>query len=383
MRGGRGRVSVEDGPLSPATLVRLSIPGEDAQAGVVAEPTYGTQLQPRSTALSDQLPSGARRAGDAGVPMPPEGSPRVRWVKRPFKYPDGKQVELRRPEVTLEQLGYGALHSKAKIGLRHTPPLTGLGLLALIEQKDIERLTDPDDTNGDGISGRQNQVWDPVTKRTSPGRFGHKANQPTLRVQVAAALSGDIGITSTVFPQQPCTKAQADCARVIHGAAEGEPEIADRLLDLITGYVASIGVPKRRKPRDPMVLRGRELFYASGCAACHHPSFVTGSNSEAPHLSGQEIWPYTDLLLHDMGDGLSDGRPDYLATGSEWRTPPLWGVGLARGVDERVGFLHDGRARTVEEAVLWHAGEARPSRDAFTQLPATDRRCLLAFVKSL
>lgn len=376
VEGGHGLAPDADGLLSVATLVRLSIPGGEP------EPTYGAQLQPRSIALSDQL-RGVDGAEALARGVPPEGHARVSWIAEPFRYADGETAELRRPEVRLEGLAHGPLHADAMTGLRHAPALHGLGLLELVAQADLERLADPEDADGDGISGRLNRVWDPSREAHVAGRFGLKANQPTLRVQVAAALHGDIGITSTVFGALPCTSVETACAASPHGAPEGEPEISGALLDLITDFNRSIGVPRRRAPDDPLVRQGRELFRETGCAACHAPRFVTGDDPRWPHLSGQTIWPYTDLLLHDMGEALADGRPDGEATGSEWRTPPLWGVGLARAVHRDVGLLHDGRARSVEEAILWHGGEAQRSRDRFADFSREERRALLSFVRSL
>lgn len=383
IKGGRGPVGTDDGPLSIATLVRLSLPGFEPELGVVPEPNYGTQLQEQSIALAHQLRAVPGAAQAVPPKIPPEGSASVTWLSKTHVYPDGNEVELRRPRVVLDNLAYGELAPNTQVGLRHAPPLHGLGLLALVDQAHIDRLADPEDRNRDGISGRANQVWDPVSKTTRPGRFGLKANQPSLRVQVAAALHGDLGITSTVFPALPCTATQLECRRAPHGAPANGPEIPDDLLSLIADFTRSIGVPVRRKADHPLVRRGRTLFHETGCANCHTPSFVTQVDSRYDHLSGQEIWPYTDLLLHDMGEELADGRSDFLATGSEWRTPPLWGIGLARAVHPETGFLHDGRARTVEEAVLWHDGEARHSRDRFSHLPVDDRRALLAFVRSL
>jgi len=383
VKGGHGLAPESDGPLSIATLVRLSVPGSDPIQGVVPEPTYGSQLQEQSIELGHQL----RKVSDAAAALPStiprEGGARVEWVEEPFCYPDGSTVRLRRPKVELVDLGYGDLAPDAMLGLRHAPAIHGLGLLDAIEQADIDQLADPDDRNADGISGRVNRVWDPELEETRPGRFGLKANQATLKAQVAAALHGDMGITSSLFSALPCTEAQPGCRRAPHGAPDMGPEVADPLLDLIVDFNRSIGVPMRRKEDDPMVLRGRELFYEIGCQSCHTPSFVTGVDPRYPHLSSQEIWPYTDLLLHDMGEGLADGRTDFLASGSEWRTPPLWGVGLARAVDADVGLLHDGRARNVEEAVLWHGGEAQGAKERFVELPEESRSALLAFVRSL
>jgi CxxC motif-containing protein (DUF1111 family) len=377
VEGGRALSPDEDGPLPRGTLVRLSVPGGP-------EPTYGRQLQTRSVALGVQL-AGIEGAEEmmARRGVPREGVAAVTWTEERFEYPDGATTLLRRPRVTIEELQYGPLEPRTQIGLRHAPALHGLGLLELIDVTALTRLADPDDDDGDGISGRLNHVLDPSTGELAVGRFGLKANQPTLRVQVAAALHGDIGITSTLFPSQPCTAAQPACAASPPGAAPGEPEIADHLLELITDFNRSIGVPLRRSPDHPVVRRGQVLFGEVGCDRCHAPRFVTGVDARYPHLSGQEIWPYSDLLLHDMGEELADGRPDGEATGSEWRTAPLWGVGLARVVHEQVGMLHDGRARTVEEAVLWHGGEATRSRARFAALPADDRHALLSFVRSL
>jgi len=258
-----------------------------------------------------------------------------------------------------------------------------MGLLELIAIEDLERLADPEDADGNGISGRLNRVWDPAQQRERPGRFGWKANQPSVRVQVAAAFNGDMGITSPVYPGQPCTSEQKACLAEPTGNDADGFELPEDLLDLVVFFNMSIGVIERRKHNHEMVLRGRELFLTAGCADCHTPHYVTGADPKYPHLSEQDIWPYTDLLLHDMGAALADGREDFLATGSEWRTPPLWGVGLARAMGEHVGLLHDGRARSVEEAILWHAGEAVPSRERFAAFDADGRRALVAFVRSL
>ena len=142
-------------------------------------------------------------------------------------------------------------------------------------------------------------------------------------------------------------------------------------------------MPRRRNPGDPEVLAGKELFYDAGCATCHRPKFKTGTLPGQPHLSNQLIWPYTDLLLHDMGEGLADNRPEGVADGREWRTAPLWGIGLTPIVNGHSFYLHDGRARNLTEAILWHDGEARSARDAFVSLPKADRDRLIAFVKSL
>ncbi|MEM7152185.1 MAG: di-heme oxidoredictase family protein [Myxococcota bacterium] len=383
IKGGRGpTASREDEPLL-ASLVRLSLPGRGPHGEPIPEPVYGTQLQPQSTSLGHQLRGHASADAVKDLGPAPEAQAFIRWTTVPFQYPDGKTVELREPTLELRELGYGALNPETRKGIRHTPSLAGVGLLELVDQADIDRHADPDDRDGDGISGRVNRVWDPESKSERPGRFGLKANQPSVRVQVAGAFSGDIGITSPVFPQQPCTERQPRCLAAPSGADADGVEISEELLELVVFFNMSIAVPERRKPTHPKVVRGQALFEDAGCGSCHTPHYVTGSDPAYPHLSTQDIWPYTDMLLHDMGAGLADGREDFLATGSEWRTPPLWSVGLARAMHDDVGFLHDGRARTVEEAIVWHDGEGRRSRDRFSALSEADRRSLVAFVRSL
>ncbi len=383
VKGGRGETTIDDAQPLLATLVRISLPGQDIHGGPLPDPVYGTQLQPQSTSLAHQLrgKAGTEHLDNDGPP--PEARTRLHWTRSTFTYPDGQVTELRRPEIMVDQLGYGDLHREARLGVRHAPAIAGVGLLDLIPQSSIDRLADPEDVDGDGISGRINQVWDPESQTRRPGRFGLKANQPNVRVQVAAALAGDLGVASPIFPNQPCTSAQVSCLEAPHGIDADGFEISAELLDRMVFFNMSIGVPTRRKPDDPEVERGRELFHEVSCAACHAPHFRTGTDAAYPHLSNQDIWPYTDLLLHDMGEALADGRGDFLATGAEWRTAPLWGAGLARAMHEQVGFLHDGRARTVEEAVLWHGGEAEQSRASFAALTGPDRRALLAFVRSL
>lgn len=378
VKGGRGAGLSGDGPLF-ASLVRLSLPGAGPHGEPIPDPVYGTQIQPQSISLSDEV--GTAVAHDGGPP--PEAEPSIEWKTLPYSYPDGTTVELRQPELVLGALGYGPLHPDTRAGIRHAPPLPGMGLLELIEQRDLERRVDPDDVDGDGISGRLNLVWDPELERERPGRFGWKANQPSVRVQVAAAFFGDLGISNPVFPGPPCTEHQRACLDAPTGDDADGFELPEPLLDQVVFFTMSIGVVERRKPDHDKVVRGGELFDAAGCSDCHTPHYVTGEDPDYPHLSHQDVWPYTDLLLHDMGTALADGREDHLATGSEWRTPPLWGVGLARAMGEHVGLLHDGRARSVEEAILWHAGEAEASRERFAGLGAEDRGALIAFVRSL
>jgi CxxC motif-containing protein (DUF1111 family) len=238
---------------------------------------------------------------------------------------------------------------------------------------------DPDDADHDGISGRANWVWDQAAGASALGRFGWKANQPPLRQQAAGAALGDIGLTSPLFPGQNCGAGQAACAAAPSG---GEPELSERFLDRLELYTQALAVPAMRAPRDASVRRGWELFNRAGCAACHTPTLTTGPHRLAA-LSGQIVHPFTDLLLHDLGPGLADGRPDFLASGSEWRTAPLWGIGLIERVNGHTRLLHDGRARDLAEAILWHGGEAAAAREAFRTMAPDERAALLAFLKAL
>lgn len=382
VEGGRGQAADAEGNML-ATLVRLSRPGEGPHGGPLPDPVYGGQLQPQSTSLRHQLREHPMADALGPGAVVAEAHPRVEWDVRSVVLGDGTPVELRAPELRLEQLGYGPLHPDTLPTLRHAPSLAGIGLLATIEAVDLERLADPEDRDGDGISGRINWVWDPEVEAMRPGRFGLKANQASVKTQVAAALHNDMGLSNPVFPGQPCTERQPECLAAPHGNDGDGLEVSAALLDTMVFFSMLVGVVERRRPGDPSVEKGGALFVRLGCDGCHVPHFKTGNDPGFPHLSGQDIWPYTDLLLHDMGPELADGRADFDASGKEWRTAPLWGVGLARAMHARVGFLHDGRARTVEEAILWHGGEAKESRERFAALGEDDRRALLSFVRSL
>ena len=374
--GGRGNMPANENEALFTAFVRIGLDGTDLQQGSVPEPVYGQQLQTQSTSLSSQL----------GVPprddeLRAEASVHVRWHEQEFRYPDGSRASLRMPEILLSDFSDGPLHEDTRMSLRNAPAMFGIGLLAAVPLSELERLADPQDLDGNGISGRLNQVWNPRTGATEPGRFGLKANRPDLPVIVAAAFAHDIGITNRLFPQQPCTSAQIRCLSEPDGNDEEGTELSDNLLNLTVSFVRDTAVPAARLQQPHA--GGRDQFYAASCQQCHQPSFRTVNVAGAPFLSEQTIWPYSDLLLHDMGDGLADGRSDFLATGSEWRTAPLWGIGLQKRVAGALSLLHDGRARSVEEAVLWHDGEARASRDHYIRLPLVQRRELEIFVEAL
>ncbi|MBL4795241.1 MAG: thiol oxidoreductase, partial [Pseudomonadales bacterium] len=234
------------------------------------------------------------------------------------------------------------------------------------------------------ISGRVNRVWDSRQKKTVAGRFGLKANKPNnLLLVTAAAFVNDIGITNPLFPNEICTAAQIKCSETPNGNDEEGVELPAHLLELTANFTRNLAVPARRNMNDPAVIKGRKLFYDVGCQLCHAPSFVTGASGKMPHLANQTIWPYSDMLIHDMGEELSSGRTDYDATGAEWRTPPLWGVGLSFEVNGNGNLLHDGRARNIEEAILWHGGEAERIKMSFVELSVEQRQWLISFVSSL
>ncbi len=364
---------------SGSMLVRLSVPAatdEDKESiaahsvNTIPDPTYGGQLQDRAI------------QGFAA-----EGKLKIDYTEREVKLADGETVSLREPSYSLTDLAYGPISPEIMISPRVAPPMIGLGLLEAVPEEQILANADPDDADGDGVRGKPNRVWSREHEKVMLGRFGWKAGVPTIAQQAAEAFAGDIGISTTMMPfnSGDCTEKQQDCLDAPSGASPKyqDVEVGDDLFKLVTFYSQNLAVPARRKPDDPQVLKGKELFYASGCTSCHKPKFMTGEMPGQPHLSHQLIWPYSDMLLHDMGEGLADNRPEGAASGSEWRTPPLWGIGLTETVSGHTLFLHDGRARSVAEAILWHGGEAESSRDKFAGLSKDDRAALLAFVNSL
>ena len=364
-KDGRGRAPGPGEDFS-GLLLRLAIPGQDAHGGPLPAGPYGDQLQPQ--AIAD---------------VPAEGTPRVTYVERPGRFADGEAYSLRAPSYTIEAPALGPLPQDLLISPRIAPVMIGMGLLAAIPEADILARADPDDADGDGISGRPNHVWDHAAGATALGRFGWKANQPTVLQQTAGAFLGDMGISSTLFPLENCPEGQVECAAAMTGGMSGAPEISDDLLADVTLYSSTLAVPARRDPGAPEVLRGKQLFSAAGCGDCHTPRHVTGDSPELPEVAGQTIFPFTDLLLHDMGEDLADHRPDFAADGAEWRTPPLWGLGLVETVNGHTEFLHDGRARSLLEAVLWHGGEAEAARDHVLAMTADERAALLTFLGSL
>lgn len=376
VQDGRAQPPDFHNPLAPqpfaGLLLRLSVPGTDAHGGPKHEPVYGDQFN---------------TMGIHGVQG--EGEVHLSYERIEGQYADGTPYTLEKPRYHLRNLAYGPMAPDVMVSPRIAPQVIGLGLLEAIPEAEILANAQAQAANTGPIKGQPNYVWDAYAERMVLGRFGWKANVGSLAHQTAGAFLGDIGITSSRFPQQTCTPAQKDCLAAPNGNAKGRQgvEIEDYALDDVIFYQSTLAPAARRNAQDEGVLRGEALFHAAQCAQCHRPSYRTGTalfpRLSSPALSGQDITPYTDLLLHDMGEALADGRPDFAANGRQWRTPPLWGIGLLPAVNDHQRLLHDGRARGVAEAILWHGGEAEAAREQFRHLPAPDRAALVQFVESL
>ena len=379
LKDGRGHPPEGPDDSAVSMLMRLSVPPgsdverdalDDHRAKVIPEPTYGGQLQ------------------DLAIPgHQAEGKIRITYEEEPVELAGGEVVMLRKPTYAIDHLAYGPLDPDVMLSPRIAQPMIGLGLLEFIADEDILANADPDDKDGDGISGKPNRVWDITRGALALGRFGWKAGNPTLHQQNSAAMAGDIGISNPLFPASygDCTGAQVDCRGASHGDSERHDgfETGAEVMEKILFYTRNLAVPARRDIDAPNVLRGKQMFYESGCIACHTPKFITPKEGVPKAQAFQLIWPYTDLLLHDMGEGLADHRPEGAATGYEWRTPPLWGIGLTEKVNGHTNFLHDGRARNLKEAILWHGGEAASAQQRFVDLAKSDRDALIAFLNAL
>jgi CxxC motif-containing protein (DUF1111 family) len=359
---GNGRGHLPGTATEPlvSALVRLSV---RSGSMIAPHPVYGWQFN------------------EQGIPgVRGEGRVVVRFTTHTLRLGRDEPVTLRKPRLQFRDLGYGPIGPEVMTSLRVAPALFGMGLIELVSEESILEYADPEDADGDGIRGRPNLLWNEQQQRMIPGRFGLKANNAGLHPQIASAFSEDLGITTPRFPETNCTPAQTACrAAPPAGSPEGTPATHRD----IPFYLMHLAPPPPRRDGHPGAAAGAGLFRDIGCVRCHRETLVTGESTDYPELAKREFHPYSDLLLHDMGRGLADGRPDQQASGSEWRTAPLWGLGLARAIDAQAGFLHDGRARNVTEAILWHDGEAHTARERFTQLPASQRAALLEFLDSL
>jgi CxxC motif-containing protein (DUF1111 family) len=351
VKNGRGAAPDPENGLARHMVARLSVEGSDARGGPRAHPAYGAQLNPEGV------------PGVAG-----EGQAVITYEDLAVALEDGERVTLHRPKLSFRNLAYGELGPDVRISLRNAPPVFGLGLLEAVPEEEIL-----------AGKGKPNYVWDLEANARRLGRFGLKANQPSLKQQIANAFAEDIGVTASLFPQENCAPGQSAC---LH-AGSRKPDLSDAQLDAVTAYIRWLAVPARRSVDDPGVVAGEAQFRALGCPTCHRETLTLGDFVDAPSLGGAEIHPYSDLLLHDMGEGLADGRTDYEAGPRDWRTPPLWGLGLAGKGGDGVNYLHDARARTLTEAILWHGGEAQDAADRFRRLRKNEREALLAFLNSL
>jgi len=362
-----------------ALLMRLSIPGADAHGGPKHDPVYGDQFN---------------NAAITGVK--PEGRVTLRYDTIDGKFADGTPYSLLKPHYGFTDLGYGPMHADVMVSPRIAPQIIGVGLLEAIDEADILANAADQAKAGGLIKGMPNRVWDAPSGKMLIGRFGWKGNVATIAHQTGGAFQGDMGITSRHFAQETCTPAQKDCLAAPSGKSagtKGQPgvEIDDKTFDDVVFYQATLAPPARRDINDAQVLRGQALFAQAQCATCHRPSYLTKSGPNegvfprltSKALHGQRIWPYTDMLLHDMGEALADNRPDFAASGRQWKTPPLWGTGLIKDVNGHTRLLHDGRARGVLEAVLWHGGEAEEAKQNVLKMNKADRDALVKFVESL
>jgi len=356
-RDGRSRPPEPDEVDRHGLLVRIGV--RAAGGPDLPHPAYGGQIQ-------DVAIEGVRA----------EARVALQWRTTRGTYADGEPFELVAPRYELHDLACGELGAEVVLGGRVAPQLIGAGLLEAIPEAALRSHEDADDHDGDGISGRAHRL----AGTGAIGRFGWKATQATVHDQTAAAFVHDMGITSSAHPLEPLTEVER---AAITFASGGEPEIADPKLARVVFYTRTLAVPAQRDAASPEVVAGSAHFAAFGCAHCHVESFTTGPVDFHPAFGGQSIRPFTDLLLHDLGPGLADGKRDGDAMPGEWRTPPLWGIGLVPVVNDHDRYLHDGRARGLAEAILWHGGEATASRERFRTASATQRRELLAFLRSL
>ncbi|WP_042148035.1 MULTISPECIES: di-heme oxidoredictase family protein [unclassified Pseudoalteromonas] len=370
-RGGRGREPVEGVSKPMALLIRLGAKIDGAKV----DENYGGQLQPFAIRLSHKALS---------TVIEPEAEIKLKYEFINGTYADGSSYQLRKPSYELVNLNYGKLEESTVLSPRYAPAIYGMGLLDAIKEEDLLALEDIADSNNDGISAKYNLVPDVLTQKVAVGRFGFKALHPSLAQQTAGAFVNDIGITNPFFQSDTCSHIQIGCRqRSLLGGHDKQQEIPEKLHDLTVYMGQHVAVQPTRSLKSKQAQLGREIFYQLNCHSCHQPSFKTDESYPVKELAGQKIWPYTDLALHDMGEGLSDGKAEFKATGSEWRTAPLWGLGLQKHIQGYQAFLHDGRARTLEEAILWHGGEAKSSQQAFIKLDKSQRDAVIFFLKQI
>ena len=356
-------------------LVRLSIAGADARGGPNPHPAYGEQLQNRG--VKDRVPA--------------EGEAIFNYEAREVSFADGEKLSLRVAKISFKDLQFGEVGNDVMISPRIAQAMVGIGFLEAVPEENLLAIARQQEKLG--VAGKPNYVWDYENAKVALGRFGWKANQPNIRQQIASAFIGDIGVTTFYFPEENCPSVQTACLELPSASKCGgqggctgnqfRPEVMPSRINNLTRYLQTLGVPARRNATDPEVKQGEKLFSQASCAACHAPELTTGPKPEVAAMTNITFHAYTDLLLHDMGPELADGRPDYRATGSEWRTPALWGIGLQQKVNGHSELLHDGRARNITEAILWHGGQAESAREAFKKMSKQERAAIVKFVESL
>ena len=370
--GGRGTVPASDNEQVMALLVRLSIPGTDEHGGPKPHPHYGDQIQNQGLMGQD------KNSTFLGERVRQEADVYVDWVEVEKSFADGETIVLRKPKLRIENLNFGPLEPDVMYSMRLAQPVFGLGLLQAVPESELKAIAERQ--RAEGFNGRFNRVWDAINKKIALGRFGWKANQPSIDQQIAAAFHGDLGVTSSLIDYENCPPVQKDCAAQPPG---NEPELIDINWEELVFWTQALAVPARRNVSDPGFVRGEKLFADAKCAVCHVPELNARSIEALPQTEGQLVRAYTDLLLHDMGEELADNRPEFQASGRDWRTQPLWGIGLSETVSGPLALLHDGRARNVTEAIMWHGGEAEVSREAFRNMSKADRDALVKFVESI
>jgi len=356
-RDGRGQPPAGPDDALMQMVVRLGVSNPRRGLFGSPDPSYGIQLNDRAI---------------EGVPA--EGRAEIAWEEIEGRYADGGAYRLRRPRVGFSALAFGPLGPETVSSLRIAPQLVGMGLLEAVSAKEIADRPAANKDHPDGVRGAPRDAGGAV------GRFGWRAEQPSVRAQIAAALINDMGLTTSLHPEKNCPPPQQACRAADPGT---RPNVSDETLDTMAFYISTLAVPERRDIAKPEVSRGEKVFTAIGCAACHRPALTTATHPTIALLSNQAIHPFTDLLLHDMGDGLADSLHEGAVSGRMWRTAPLWGIGLVPEVNGHENYLHDGRARSLAEAILWHGGEAEMAKDRFRALPKSDREGLIAFLRSL
>jgi len=355
---GKGSVYNSKGQLSRSLVTRLSIDkhqNRDTKMGFVPEPAYGSQLSIN---------------GVYGVPY--EGKPSRNYTTETIALGKNKKVILRKPHYGVINLQYGDMSKDVILSQRVAPALIGLGLLEQISDNQLLVNEDINDTDSDGISGKANWVYSPETLNLEIGRFNWKANVSKVKHQVAGAMSNDMGLTSPLYPIENCTKVQNECLNSPKG--RDTFDVPMKRLDAVTFYLKHLKVLQAKQ--DKHYKEGLKIFKQISCSSCHIPTFTLSD--------GKSIHPFSDLLLHDMGKGLADGRVEFQATGSEFRTSPLWGISVCKQIlKKRINFLHDGRAGTIEEAILWHGGEAEQAKNNFINLAPWKQKVLIHFLERL